>query len=114
VKFEVRFAISFTRKSNVLQKVMLFMGGGPSFFQKAVFQKFGSISVFCTGGCQEHLVLVQIKVNSKSEIRSFRHLAESEILIVHKSNQRNSSGISIPLLKFDPGNREGSQGDSFK
>jgi hypothetical protein len=79
---------------------MLIMGGGPSFFQKAELQKIASI-----------LVLEVIK--SKSEIRSFMHLAESEIT-GSKSNQRNSSGISIPPFKFDPGNREGSHGGSVK
>jgi hypothetical protein len=46
-------------------------------------------------------------VKSKSETRSFIHLTQSEILNVYqkkkKSNQSNSSGISVPSLKFGPG-----------
>jgi hypothetical protein len=36
------------------------MEDGPSFFQKAAFEHFGSFVVFQTGGCQEYMVFVEI------------------------------------------------------
>jgi hypothetical protein len=50
----------------------------------------------------------------KSDIRSFIHLTQSKILIVHtksKSNKNKSSRFSVASLNSDYKNRDGSHGD---
>jgi hypothetical protein len=62
-RFRSEVCYLFSKKTHVQQKVALFMGHGPSFFQKAGFEKYW---VFSTGGHQEHMVRIQVEIKNQS------------------------------------------------
>jgi hypothetical protein len=94
---------------HVQQKGTLFMGDDPFFFQKSWVEKIGSFWKMpgTHGAYVDRAQNVKV-VKLKSEIRSFIHLTWSEPLF------RYRNGISVPSLKFDSGDQDGSHGDGFK
>jgi hypothetical protein len=51
--------LSLLGEKTCLAKSDTFHGGWSIlFFQKAKLEKFGSVLIFSTGGCQEHMVLL--------------------------------------------------------
>jgi hypothetical protein len=85
------------------------------------FEIFGCFLVFWTGGCQGYMMFMWVElkrlisqVKTMGSALSYNCPKEKHVLYTKfSSNLRNTNGISVPSVKFDFRNLDGSSGDGF-